>query len=199
MKYNSSNKKNLELQGVFKKIPNLCYKDFILQHFKHCPLQSSPLLLATHLSHRFFRCWNVSWIALFVMARGSLIAFSWISACSKKRTDYLNSPPTSIEGALRLLSAPSDRFWQQTAFCPVSLWVLVLNKLFVGFIRRTACARTQFNGCSSTTIAHSETRQMAVCYQNLPLGALSSLGAPSMLVGGLFKKLFFFNASVYFV
>ena len=43
MKYNSSNKKNLELQGVFKKIPNLCYKDFILQHFKHCPLQSSPL------------------------------------------------------------------------------------------------------------------------------------------------------------
>jgi hypothetical protein len=31
------------LQGVFKKRPNFCYKDFILQHFKHCPLQSSPL------------------------------------------------------------------------------------------------------------------------------------------------------------
>jgi hypothetical protein len=29
---------------------------------------------------------------------------------------------------------------------------------------------------------------MAVCCQNLPLGALSSRGAPSMLVGELFKK-----------
>ena len=32
-----------DIQGVFKKRPNVCYKDFILQHFKHCPLQSSPL------------------------------------------------------------------------------------------------------------------------------------------------------------
>jgi hypothetical protein len=31
------------LQGVFKKRPNFCYKEFTLQHFKHCPLQSSPL------------------------------------------------------------------------------------------------------------------------------------------------------------
>jgi hypothetical protein len=31
-----------KIQGVFKKRPNSCYKDFIL-HFKHCPLQSSPL------------------------------------------------------------------------------------------------------------------------------------------------------------
>jgi hypothetical protein len=41
------NVRNLEfsygIQGVFKKRPNFCYKDFILQHFKHCPLQSSPL------------------------------------------------------------------------------------------------------------------------------------------------------------
>jgi hypothetical protein len=36
---------------------------------------------------------------------------------------------------------------------------------------------------------------MAVCCQNLPLGALSSLIASSMLVGALFKKfiLFFFE------
>jgi hypothetical protein len=33
----------LIIQGVFKKRPNFCYKDFILQHFKHCPLPSSPL------------------------------------------------------------------------------------------------------------------------------------------------------------
>jgi hypothetical protein len=39
----------------------------------------------------------------------------------KKRLTFLNSSPTSIEGALRLLSAPSGRFWQQTAICPVSL------------------------------------------------------------------------------
>ena len=29
--------------GVFKKRPNFSYKHFILQHFKHCPLQTSPL------------------------------------------------------------------------------------------------------------------------------------------------------------
>jgi len=35
----------------------------------------------------------------------------------KKRPNFLNSGPTSEEGALRLLSAPSGRFWQQTAIC----------------------------------------------------------------------------------
>jgi hypothetical protein len=54
--------------------------------------------------------------------------------------------------------------------------------------RRTACARAQFSGCSSTTNAHSETGQMAVSCQNLALGALSSRSAPSVLVGELFKK-----------
>jgi hypothetical protein len=38
------------------------------------------------------------------------------------------------------------------------------------------------------TNAHCETGKMAVCCQNLPLGALSSRSAPSMLVGELFKK-----------
>jgi hypothetical protein len=39
---------------------------------------------------------------------------------------------------------------------------------------------------------------MAVCFQNLPLGALSSHSAPSMLVGALFKKFgLFFNTGVY--
>jgi len=45
-----------------------------------------------------------------------------------------------------------------------------------------------FSGCSSTTNAHSETGQMAVCCQNLTLGALSSRSALSVLVGALFKK-----------
>jgi hypothetical protein len=46
-----------------------------------------------------------------------------------------------------------------------------------------------------TKDSHSETVQMAVCFQNVPLGALSSRSAPSVLVGALFKKfgLFFSN------
>jgi hypothetical protein len=38
------------------------------------------------------------------------------------------------------------------------------------------------------TNAHSETGQMAVCCQNLPLGGLSSRSSPFVLVGALFKK-----------
>jgi hypothetical protein len=55
-------------------------------------------------------------------------------------------------------------------------------------IQQTACAHAQFSGCSSTTNAHSEMGQMAVCCQNLTLGVLSSRSALSVLVGALFKK-----------
>jgi hypothetical protein len=88
----------------------------------------------------------------------------------KKRPNFLNSSPTSTEDALRVLSA---------------------------FIRRTARARAQFSGCSSTTNVHSERGQTAVCCQNLLLGALSSRSAPSMLVGALFKKSGLFWTQVY--
>jgi hypothetical protein len=166
-----------------------------------------------------------------------------------KKTELFKSAPTSTEGALRLLRG---KFWQQTAFCPVSLWALVVKlhplnwarahavrrinqfsgcssttnarnetgqmavccqnlplgtlsirsahsskyqvqKLFVELIGRTACGRAQFSGCSSTTNAHTETGQMAVCCQNLPLGALSSRSAHSVMVGELFKSLYFEN------
>jgi hypothetical protein len=61
----------------------------------------------------------------------------------------------------------------------------------------TACARAQFNGCSATINVHSETGQMAVCCQNLLLGAFSSRSAPSLLVGALFKKFgLFLNTGV---
>jgi len=56
----------------------------------------------------------------------------------------------------------------------------------IGLIRRTACERVQFSGYSSKTNTHSETGQMAVCCQNLPLGALCNRSAPSVLVGELF-------------
>jgi uncharacterized MnhB-related membrane protein len=39
-----------------------------------------------------------------------------------------------------------------------------------------------------TNNAHSETGQMAVCCQNLTLGALSSRSALSVLIGALYKK-----------
>jgi hypothetical protein len=45
----------------------------------------------------------------------------------KKRLTFLNIAPTNIDSPLRLLGAPSVRFWQQTAICPVSLWTLVVE------------------------------------------------------------------------
>ena len=45
----------------------------------------------------------------------------------KKRTNFLINSPTRTESALRLLSAPSGRFWQRAAICPVSLWALVVE------------------------------------------------------------------------
>jgi hypothetical protein len=67
-------------------------------------------------------------------------------------------------------------------------WSSSSSIVTLSLIRRTACARAQFSGCSSMTNAHSETGQIAVCCQNLTLGALSSRSAPYVLVGALFKK-----------
>jgi hypothetical protein len=62
----------------------------------------------------------------------------------------------------------------------------------LSLIRRKACARAQFSRCCSTTNANSETGQMAVCCQNLTLGALSSRSALSVPVGAIFKKVSLF-------
>ena len=43
--------KRLRVKGVFKKKPNLYYKDFILRHFKHCLHQSSPLYWRYTIPH----------------------------------------------------------------------------------------------------------------------------------------------------
>ena len=67
--------------------------------------------------------------------------------------------------------------------CSSSSFIVTLS-----LIRHTARARTQFSGCNSTTNAHSEMRQMAVCCQNQKLGVLSSHSALSKMVGALFKK-----------
>ena len=69
------------------------------------------------------------------------------------------------------------------ASCSSGSFIVTLS-----LIQRTAFSRAQFSGCSATTNVHSETGQMAVCCQNLTLGALSSPSALSMLFGALFKK-----------
>jgi hypothetical protein len=116
----------LFIQGVFKKRPNICYRDFILQHFKHCPFKVVPStgdtpfptflpLLECFLERSF--CDGAQFSYRIVL---NICVF-------KKRPNFLNSSPTSKEGALRLLSVPSGRFWQQTAICPLSLWALVVE------------------------------------------------------------------------
>jgi hypothetical protein len=59
----------------------------------------------------------------------------------KKRPNFLNSAPTSIESALRLLCAPSVRFWQQIAICPVSLRALVVELHPLNWARAQAVGR----------------------------------------------------------
>ena len=91
---------SLKIHGVFKKRPNLCYKNFILQHFKHCPLQSSPLYWGHTVP-------NVSSIAgmlpgtHFLWWRAVLLSHFPESPRAQKGPNFLNSSPTSIEGALR--------------------------------------------------------------------------------------------------
>jgi hypothetical protein len=132
----------VKYKACSKKTPTFWYKDFILQHFKHCPLQSRP----------FYWRYTVSNVSSIVgMLPGT--HFLWWRAVllshfpepprvqKKKGPNFLNSSPTSIEDALRLLSAPSGRFWQQTAIYPVSLWALVvelhpLNWAHVQAVRR---------------------------------------------------------------
>jgi len=55
-----------------------------------------------------------------------------------KKNNSLNSTPTSTEGTLWLLSTPHDRFWQQTAICPISLWALVVKPHLLNWARALA-------------------------------------------------------------
>jgi hypothetical protein len=123
-----------QIQVVFKKSPNVCYKEFILHNFKHCPLQSNPL------SWRY-TVPNVSSIVgmlpgtHFLWWLPVLLSHFPESPRVKKILNFLNSAPTSKEGALRLLSAPSVRFWQQTSIYPVSLWALVVELHPLNWVR----------------------------------------------------------------
>jgi len=78
--------------------------------------------------------------------------------------------------------------------CSSSSFIVTLS-----LIRRTACARAQFSGCSSTTNAHSETGQMAVCCQNLPLGVPVATVRPLCWLAHYLKSsVFFWTCLIYF-
>jgi hypothetical protein len=78
----------------------------------------------------------------------------------RKRPNFLNSAPTSIESALRLLSAPSVSFWQQTAICLVSLWALVVELHPLNWALYTLLEFSSLysqNFCSSYDLSSPET------------------------------------------
>jgi hypothetical protein len=65
----------------------------------------------------------------------------------KNRPNFLNSAPTSTEGALRLLSAPSGTFWKQTAIWPVSLWALLVELHPLNWTREQVVRLINFSLC----------------------------------------------------
>ena len=79
----------------------------------------------------------------------------------KKRPNFLNSAPTSTHSAQRLLSAPSVRFWQQTAICPVSLWALVVQLHPLNSTRAQAVRRI------SDKVTMKELEEQRVCVWNI--------------------------------
>jgi hypothetical protein len=60
----------------------------------------------------------------------------------QKETElFKQRAPTNTESALRLLNAPSVRFWKQTAICPVSVWALVVELHLLNWARAQAVRR----------------------------------------------------------
>ena len=123
-------------------------------------LRSSPIDLLPSL-----KCLNHSWYYVWLIQSSP---YAWLS---------------SWNVFVKFLPSLQQNFTHTHTRCSSSSFIVTLS-----LIRRTACARAQFSGCSSTTNAHTETGQMAVCCQNLTLGALNSRSALSVLVGALFKK-----------
>jgi hypothetical protein len=88
----------------------------------------------------------------------------------KKRPNFLNSSPTSIEGALRLLGARSGKFWQQTAICPVLLWALVVELHPLNWARAQAVRRI------------NPTNSLCMCiHEDLDMRKLSAKWVPKFL------------------
>jgi hypothetical protein len=123
----------------------MCYRPFCswlnwytLEFF--CGISRSP----TEFSICIYNAWHFECIFYVKLPDTSVGAnLNNVRGMLKKRTDFLNSSPTSTESALRPLSAPSVRVWQQTAICPVSLWALVVGLPPLNWARAEAVPRNR--------------------------------------------------------
>ena len=77
----------------------------------------------------------------------------------KKRPNFLNSTPYSIESTLLLLGTPSVRFWRQTAICPISLWALVVELHSLKWAHAQAIHRIS----DKVTMKELEEQHVCVC------------------------------------
>jgi hypothetical protein len=108
------------IQGVFKKRQNFCYKDLFYYILSTVPFKvvpstgDTPLPTFLPLLECFLERTFCEGVQFSYHIFPNLRVF-------KKRPNLLNSAPTSTEGALRLLSAPSGRFWQKN--CHLQLFV----------------------------------------------------------------------------
>ena len=113
----------------------------------------------------------------------------------KKRSNFLNSSPTSTEGEVRLLSAPSGGFWQQSAIYPVSLWTLVVELHPLNWARAQAVRR--INPTNSLCIwrnpnAHRHSQQPAICLinsQTYPVHTLPPISLKFILILSIHSSL----------
>jgi hypothetical protein len=130
-----------------------------------------------HRSQRFFHCWNASWNTLSVMARSSLIAFSWISACSKKYRTF------AIETLFyNILSTVPFKVIPSTSDTPFPTFLPFLEC----FLERTFCDGAQFSYRIFLNLRVFKKRP----------NSLNS--TPTSIEGALFKKFgLFLNTSVF--
>jgi hypothetical protein len=77
----------------------------------------------------------------------------------KKRPNFLNSAPTSIENVLWLLSASSVRLWQQSAICPILWWELVIEL----HLPNWACSQAVRRISDKVTTKELEEQHVCVC------------------------------------
>ena len=89
----------------------------------------------------------------------------------KKRPNFLNSAPTSIERALRLLSAHRFRFWQHIAICPISPRALVVELQSLNWARVQAVRRIS----DKVTMKELEEHRARFCVWNFAANLVNIL------------------------
>jgi len=98
-------------------------------------------------------------ICHFLQTQAIFLSYVLIRGVFNNRPNFLNSAPTSIESAPKLLSAPSVRFCQQTAICPISPWILIVEVLLLNW----ASAQTVRLINDKVTMKEFEEERVCVC------------------------------------